>query len=183
MDLGEEKFSTGVPKEISSHVIELCKQIDPSSQPTYLSVQSNSGKINECFANVDRHIYTHGGSKQHGWLIWEWPGVYVEGEFHCVWSDPDGKLIDITPRFDNATEVLFLPDSKLVYQGVSRPNRRLAVTDDSLVREYLEACKKFDKIRRYNKDFSQLSQAEYAQMMRLRKLDKAIHDKYDANRI
>jgi len=63
-----------------------------------------------CHTNVLHRVREHGGERLNGWMIWEAPGLFAEGEFHCVWRSPDGDLVDVTPRRDGEARILFLPD-------------------------------------------------------------------------
>ena len=63
----------------------------------------------DCFVNVSRYAERFGGSIQYGWLIWEWPTIMIEAEFHAVWVTPQGALKDITPNPFGMGQVLFLP--------------------------------------------------------------------------
>jgi hypothetical protein len=52
-------------------------------------------------------IKAEGGAIRFGWNIWEYAGVYLTAEFHAVWVDPSGNLIDITPKPDRETRIIF----------------------------------------------------------------------------
>lgn len=77
-----------------------------------------------------------------GWLIWEWPGVFLEAEHHMV-LDVGGSLIDVTPALDPADTVLvFLPDPSTPFDPVTKKlirNRNHTLGYEPLSREYLEA--------------------------------------------
>jgi hypothetical protein len=52
-----------------------------------------------------------GGSIQFGWVLWENKQAdFIEAEFHSVWKNLKGELIDITPRQDNEKKILFIAD-------------------------------------------------------------------------
>jgi hypothetical protein len=55
-------------------------------------------------------IRADGGSIRFGWRLREWPGVLLTAEFHAVWVDPDGTLVDITPAVTGDAPSLFVPD-------------------------------------------------------------------------
>jgi hypothetical protein len=59
---------------------------------------------------VRQRIAEHGGSIRFGWRLREWPGVLLTAEFHCVWVDPDGASIDITPTPVSGSTTVFVPD-------------------------------------------------------------------------
>jgi SEC-C motif len=138
------------PKLIHRHVRDLCEKIVPGGTPVWVSVEVMPGaQVNECFPNVQRKIATHGGSIQHGWTIWERPGLFIEGEFHGVWVSPEGTFIDVSPKVDGETEILFLPDPVETFDEqnpVRRDNIRLVEYDHPVVHEFLDH---FAKIRKY----------------------------------
>ena len=45
----------------------------------------------------------------HGWAIREIPQVMIEAEFHAVWRDRDGTLIDVNPRRERETRITLVP--------------------------------------------------------------------------
>lgn len=78
--------------------------------------------MSECFHNVQAKVARDGGAIAYGWLIWEWPWVFIEAEHHAVWSTSSG-LIDVTPHVYNKPAVLFLTDPQRVYDY--KGNRRI----------------------------------------------------------
>jgi hypothetical protein len=58
---------------------------------------------------VLHRVREHGGKRINGWMIWE-ADDFDEAEFHCVWQNPDGQLVDVTPRVDREERILFLAD-------------------------------------------------------------------------
>lgn len=142
-------FRPTTPKDILPAISELCRSITPGAKPLFLEVNAQEGaRFGECFANVQKMITKHGGGKQHGWLIWERPGIFVEAEFHCVWETNEGELFDVSPRQDGEEVVLFLPDSARRFDGRPVPNKRKALTNDPLVSRFLKSRDKIDKCRR-----------------------------------
>ncbi len=111
---------------ITKGILKLARQIDASSAPEYVAVEpGDECEAGSCFRNVTAMARRHGGSAQHGWRMREQPAVFVEGEFHAVWRRPDGGLIDVTPRTDGLSEILFLRDSKVVWDGDDIEPRRM----------------------------------------------------------
>jgi hypothetical protein len=49
------------------------------------------------------------------------PGYYVNTDFHSVWRDPDGNLVDVTPSEDvrdaGDDRILFVPDTFRRFAG------------------------------------------------------------------
>src|SRR5688572_33242240 len=97
------------PKSVSKEVLELCAMIDATQSPIYVDVVPFAdGKLEDCFPNVQARVAKDGGTIQYGWMIWEHPGVLVEGVFHAIWRNPSGDLLDITPTRDRENRILFL---------------------------------------------------------------------------
>jgi hypothetical protein len=116
---------------ISKHIVKLARQIDPTGSPGYVTVESRPNcRPNHCFENVTAVVKQHGGSTQHGWNMRE-HAYFVEGEFYAVWRCPDGRLIDVTPSADGdqQSQILFLPDSKRVWEGDPVGSQRLLLRD------------------------------------------------------
>jgi hypothetical protein len=88
-----------------------------------------------------------GGSIQFGWVLWEDKQAdFVEAQFHSVWKNPKGELIDITPRQDNEKRILFITD----------PNRQVFWLTESKK----PALKSFDNVRmRYGKLLNEIREA------------------------
>ena len=104
------------PTRISTHITAFCKEIDPTKSPVFLPLQLDpQSKPDFCYENVRNYVALHAGDIQHGWIIWELPDVFLQAEFHAVRISPVGELIDITPKVDGENKILFLPDSKRVY--------------------------------------------------------------------
>jgi len=110
---------------ITKHVLKLARQIDPTASPDYVTVESRAECLPDCsFENVRGIVKKYGGSTQHGWTMRLHPH-FVEGEFCAVWRCPDGRLIDVTPSADPQTQILFLPDSRRVWEGEAVEPQRL----------------------------------------------------------
>jgi hypothetical protein len=149
---GENLATT--PKTIDDKVIELCRKIDPTKSPVYIDVLNDSRlKKDNCFENVDVKVRQEGGRVQYGWTIWEHPNVMIEGEFHAVWVNPKGQMIDITPKTDAEAKILFLPDSTRIYKNELVDNVRMLTVEtpeNRLTVKIGEA--KFELSRKYSVD-------------------------------
>lgn len=131
------------PRAISEAITSLCDRLVPGTQPLFVPVtQRGDGVPNECFATVAAQVAEFGGALQHGWAIWEWPKTMIEAEFHAVWRDTDGNVLDVTPRFDAERRVLFLPDPVRMFRGVSVNNVRVALRDDPRIHEFISLADK-----------------------------------------
>lgn len=131
------------PNRISQAILELCSEIDSSSKPVFVPVHPAPNiRSNFCMTDVQEHASRHGGKVQYGWTIWELPDVYLEAEFHTVWVSPADGLIDITPKLDNESQILFLPDSYRVYKDKLVDNKRKPLVDNQYTRMWLLVEKK-----------------------------------------
>lgn len=73
-----------------------------------------------CHLNVKDYVDRHKGERVHGWVVWDYPAVKVaQAEFHSVWRNPAGELLDITPHRAGEPEILFFADTrnKIVWDG------------------------------------------------------------------
>lgn len=126
------------PAEVSRELAALCATLALTVEPTYVAVRPIEGApTNECFPLVDATVLRDGGSSMLGWSLWEFPGVFVEAEFHAVWASPTGELIDVTPKNLPTSRILFLPGKDLVYSGRQVNNVRRALRADPCIAEYL----------------------------------------------
>ena len=94
---------------------------------------------NRCFINVGRLVKDYGGSVVMGWLVNSMDDIEI-GIHHCVWRQPDGEIVDVSPQYDKAISQVMNepvatlpsmvefepdPDATLV-DGMTRPARYLA---------------------------------------------------------
>ena len=115
-----------VSPAITKGILKLSRQLDATSEPVLVALEPGEECLpGRSFQNVAAMVRKLGGSVQHGWRLREQPAAYVEGQFHAVWRRLDGALIDITPRADGLTEILFLPDSKMIWTGEDVEPRRV----------------------------------------------------------
>jgi hypothetical protein len=130
------------PQFITNTIRNFCKEIDSTTNPLFVPVEPKpSCEINDCFNNVERQIKRNNGNKQHGWIIWEIPDIFLEAEFHAVWVDESGKYIDITPKLDSETVILFHPDSKAIFQNKLVDNIRNPLVDNEDTRRLVNSGK------------------------------------------
>jgi len=105
-----QKSYTTTPQMVGEAVAALCAEISPNTTPVYVPVAPKHGYVSgNCFFNVAAHVRASGGEAVNGWILWEWPGVFLEAEHHAVWQAGD-ELMDVTPHPDGETRILFLPD-------------------------------------------------------------------------
>lgn len=126
------------PAAIGQELANFCTILVPNAHPIYVSVRPETGApTNECFPLVDVAISRFGGTRLLGWALWEFPGVFVEAEFHAVWESPNGELIDIAPKNRPVERILFLPNKELTYTGRQVNNVRRPLSSARCIAEYL----------------------------------------------
>ena len=118
-------------------LVALCAELCTGTEPVYVPVlPSGASRMCDCFPTVDAFAAEHGGTRLLGWSLWEFPGLFVDAEFHAVWKSPEGDLVDLTKRQATGS-VLFLPAPGLAYSGRQVNNVRRPISLDPLVVEYL----------------------------------------------
>ena len=133
------KIFCTTPKKVSADIQLLCDKVVPGSEPQLVNViAAEEAFPGECFYNVEKHVQKFGGKSVIGWQLWEWPGVFAEAEFHAVWEDPDGTLLDITPKADGETSTLFFPDPSRKYEEKRVANIKHPIAKGELVRDYIK---------------------------------------------
>lgn len=80
--------------------------------------------------------------------------MFLEAEFHACWLDQEGNLIDITPKLDGDSIILFLPDTERTYEHKPVDNIRMPLVDNAFTRIWLLIKKKEFEIRQkhFNND-------------------------------
>ncbi len=160
-----------VPKKNHRFVDALCSKIVPNTVPIRVPVSPDrKAQLNECFFNVRKKMEREGGNILHGWCLWEFPGLFIEAEFHSLWIAPNGGLLDITPKQDGESEILFLPDPSAVFDEAAynrRDNVRLAIKDHPIVHEFLKCAE--ERIRLLSSSTDRCNP-------RLSDTDEATHD-------
>jgi len=127
------------PAEISPKLQELIDELVPGSEPIYVEVNPLEGApMNECFLIVEEQISAHGGKSRVGWTLWELPGLFVEAEFHAVWENEKGDLIDITPKSSPTKNILFLEEPGAKFQNTQRNNVKKPLINDLALSAYLK---------------------------------------------
>ena len=114
------------PQVVSQEISKFCEGIVPGGVPVFVPVRPVAGaEINRCHVNVAGHVKKIGGESVFGWIIWQ-SRVLLHAEAHCNWRNPQGEIIDITPKDDREGQVLFLPDPNMKWEGRMIPSRRVA---------------------------------------------------------
>jgi hypothetical protein len=140
------------PTAINENVLRLKAKLGLDTEPVFVFVRDTEGhKVADCFYNVRRKIEKDGGSIQYGWNVWELPGYIIEGEFHAVWVNHNGEYVDITPKPDGETQILFIPDPNRRYQNVPVDNVRVLLTDEPAFVQSIQRQEKLSRLRiKYN---------------------------------
>jgi hypothetical protein len=122
-----------------------CEQLVPGVSPLLVPLSvPTAAQIDDCFINVASVVEHNGGHMECGWMLWERPRVLLEAEFHAVWLGPNGTRLDVTPKaLPWVKRIAFLPDAKIDYEGKQVDNRRMPLTDDPLVAEYIRAAEQY----------------------------------------
>ena len=129
------------PAKLSEDLVALCNALVAGGTTVVLPRLVPLGERPlDCFETVERQVVERGGSACHGWTLWEWPGLFFEGEFYAVWRDVEGTLRDITPRIGEARSILFLPDPARAFDGRRVKNVRQPISPDPAVAGFLRAC-------------------------------------------
>ena len=101
------------PKKISGRVKSFLRKANLTEQPIYLTFTLVSKNYigNFCHDNTKEETEKNGGSVVFGWTIWENKKTrFMEAEFHSV-VKKHGEYLDITPRPDGESKILFVPDA------------------------------------------------------------------------
>lgn len=124
----------------SAHVLEFCDSVVPAQLPILIPHEPLANKpLLECLTIVPEHVAHYGGKQLTGWAIWEGPHI-IEAEFHAVWQDPDGRIVDLTPRPPEMAlaNILFLEDPSREYTGRQIDNIRKALVDSFNVKRLIK---------------------------------------------
>jgi hypothetical protein len=126
------------PAEISTTLRQLIDSLVQSGVVEYVDVRPLPDvAVDDCVILVDRCVSESGGSAVLGWALWEFPTLFVEAEFHTVWRQPSGTLLDISPKKAATDRVLFLPDPSVKYEGMQINNVRVNFRNDPDLDAYL----------------------------------------------
>lgn len=173
-----------------NYVQQFCGEICENSEPVIVACSPQiEFPENECFELVAEKIKEFGGEQVLGWAIWEKPGVFIEAEFHSVWKQSNGELLDLNPRPEKfgIRSILFVPDKNAKYEGKQIDNVRKQLVDDKDVARFLYLTKKRFQIlnrgsRAYEYGEISLNNKELKEFRKLVKeasrLEKAINKRY-----
>ncbi len=135
------------PNEDDKDVLKLLAHIDLLYHPIRMPISAKQGAaLSDCTNIVNEHIKEYGGKIVYGWQIWKC-AILVEAEFHAVWENPKGVLVDLTPKPSGFTYILFAKDDRIVYEGKQIDSVRLNITDNPLVDHFIETSKAFYRLQ------------------------------------
>lgn len=110
------RIKSNSPKKVNSAVRRLLLELAlPENNAVWLKYKIPNGFTSEpgnCHFNVWVQCEYSGGKPIYGWIISQDVGNdFIEAQFHCVWSDLDGVIFDITPRLDSEKRIMFVLDT------------------------------------------------------------------------
>lgn len=106
-------MSTAAPGQLPAatsapDVLAFTKLFGLTDSPILLDYQDEGYGPDWCHVSAKHHARLHGGSRVHGWALWQYDGMIL-ADFHSVWDDGE-KLVDVTPPKFNAKQVMFVRD-------------------------------------------------------------------------
>jgi len=124
--------------EIPTYIRNFCKEISDQDPIIVPLKPLPDAPIIECFNIVREHIELHGGKQINGWCIHVWRRVLIEAEFHCVWENTKGELIDLTPKKnEKESSIVFVPDPQKEYHRRQVDNIRKSLSIDPNAKKYI----------------------------------------------
>ncbi|ECM4292967.1 hypothetical protein RM09_12910 [Salmonella enterica subsp. enterica serovar Montevideo] len=105
------KLKPKTPKKVNAAIKNILNELGVKESPVYLPLTlSENSRAGYCFNNCEDYVKSKNADVIYGWMFWEdRKNSFTEAEFHAVIKE-DGKLKDITPRVNNESEILFVPD-------------------------------------------------------------------------
>jgi len=135
------------PIRITNEILAMCSEIDATTTPIYVPVVPALGvRHGYCLTDVPLFVEKNGGKVQFGWTIWECPKVALETEFHACWINPENEIIDIVPKRDGETTILFLPDRRRIYEHKPVLGTQKVLFDNEYTRRWLMTAQKKSEI-------------------------------------
>jgi len=116
--------------KVAPFIRTFCKEIS-NEAPILIPYEPIPGKkLKECFSIVPEKVILDGGKQTIGWHIHVWKRVWIEAEFHCVWEDILGRIVDVTPKLEKINYTIFLPAPDIKYTGRQIDNIRKPLSTD-----------------------------------------------------
>lgn len=104
------EVSETTPPAITPAITAFAQTLDAGAAAFLPVVNEPLGLYGWCSDGVREKVKQDGGRCIFGWTIWEWPKVLLTAEFHSVWENAEGALLDITPKPRGEPRILFVPD-------------------------------------------------------------------------
>ena len=118
------------PGAIDDTVRSFAGELTPNGKGVEVPVETGTDAIPlDCNSNVERRISQAGGGKRCGWAVWQHGDRMIEGEAHCVWVAPDGRLVDVSPQEEK--HIVFVPDRSVRFVTRAPQNRRKSLRSDT----------------------------------------------------
>lgn len=134
------------PEEVDQFVEEILNIIDSEYLEELIPViPIENGELNDCFGNVDKKIEKDGGKRHYGWVIWKSKILY-EAEFHAVWENERGALIDVSPHEFDYKRIMFVSKNNYPYNGQYVDNIRINYTKNPLVDDFIRLSEVINKM-------------------------------------
>ena len=95
--------------ETDDDVEELVSIAGLTDAPEYVTYQDFGYESDWCHVSAKHRALVDGGKRVHGWIIWQFEELAL-AEFHSVWEDSEGNLVDVTPPTYGQDRVLFVRD-------------------------------------------------------------------------
>ncbi len=162
-----------MPNGSDAEVIRLLDYMAAPFEPIELLIRPKKGaEISDCTNIIQEHIKEKGGKIVYGWQIWK-SCITVEAEFHAVWENNKGDLVDLTPKPNGFTHILFAEDDRIIYEGKQIDTIRLNITNNVLVDHFIECLQALYRLNNtgeraflYDKEFEDsLSDEEKTQIV------------------
>lgn len=108
-------FKGTTPRKVNKNILKIIELLGLNREDLFNVDYTNETAFkteeNNCHLNNLVKVKLSGGSIVFGWVFWEdYKRGFIEASFHSMWKNFDGKLIDITPRVDKETKILFIRD-------------------------------------------------------------------------
>lgn len=152
-NLNEKNMNIKVPNIDDSDFKKLENLINAEFEAIEIIVEIDDTKKNlDCFNIVNEKVKESGGKMILGWEIWK-SILLIEAEAHAVWEDANEELRDISPKENGfkPEKILFIEDPRLKYKGKQIDNKRLNITKNKLVDDFIGLAKLFFYLRNKGK--------------------------------
>ncbi len=153
------------PRAVTPKILELARLATGHDvEPVFVVSTPEPGAVSlDSFAMVDGVVAERGGSRVVGWGILE-QDWFLEAESRCLWRDPDGELVDVTPPPFPMSGSLFVEDAARDDDAQQLDSVRLATTDhpavDELLAAYADQFELYSRAERGEDGEIHLSEAE-----------------------